>query len=132
MGTVVRAVNLAGGRGWFGSIRLDMQTVFDAWAAGFQLLVLMIIGWCTVFLVSRSVEQRLRRKGRRSPGITATLNWVWDYSNVIGIPTLLVGSLYLVWAMSLGPGLSAGPTALVILMMALAALLIGFGPGLRR
>jgi hypothetical protein len=132
MRTDAEPVNLAAHRAGFGSIRLDMQTVLDAWAAGLQLLVLMIVGWCTVFVVSRTVEQRLRRKGRRSPGIVATLGWVWDYSNAIGILTLLLGTAYLIWAMSWGPGLSAGPTALVILTMALAGLLIGFGPGLRR
>jgi hypothetical protein len=132
MRTHAEPVNLAARRVGFGSIRLDMQSVYDAWAAGLQLLVLMIVGWCAVFLVSRAVEQRLRRKGQRSPGVVATLSWVWGYSNVIGIPTLLLGTAYLIWAMSWGPGLSAGPTALVILLMALAGLLIGFGPGLRR
>lgn len=109
-----------------------MQIVFESWIGALQLLLLMTIGWFMVWLVSRSVEHRLRRKDRRAPGIVATLNLVWDYSNVIGIPTLLLGTAYLIWTMGWGPGLSSGPTALVILMMALAGLLIGFGPGLRR
>ena len=86
-----------------------------------------------MFLVTRVVEQRLRRKRRRpGPGALAALGWLWEYSNVIGIPTLLLGTAYLIWSMNWGPGLNSGPTMLVILLMMAAGFLIGFGPGLRR
>ncbi len=60
------------------------------------------------------------------------MSWLWDNANLIGIPTLVIGTLYLVWAMYFGPGLSTGATLPVLLLMAAAGLLIGLAPSLRR
>ena len=113
-----------------------MQTVLDGGAAAIQVLVMMIAGWISVYLVTRILEPRIRGagRGRRRGGVgtLGAVGWLWDYSNVIGIPTLLFGTAYLVWSMYWGPGLSSGPTLLIILLMSAAGLLIGFGPGLRR
>ncbi len=110
-----------------------MQSWWDTGSAAFQLLIALVLGWAAVFLVARVVEGRLRRKHvRGSGGALGALGWVWAYSNVIGIPTLVFGAGYLIWTMNWGPGLSAGPTMLIILLMAAAGFLIGFGPGLRR
>ena len=83
------------------------------------------------------VERRLRPRGRGErrgggPGILGAVAWLWDYSNVIGIPTLLLGTAYLIWTMNWGPGLDSGPTMLIVLLMMAAGCLIGFGPALRR
>lgn len=110
-----------------------MQLWWEGSLAAAQLLLLMTIGWLTVFLASRAVEQRLTRKRHRAgPATLSALSWLWAYSNVIGIPTLLFGSAYLIWSMNWGGGLSSGPTALVVLLMMVAGFLIGFGPGMRR
>jgi hypothetical protein len=109
-----------------------MQAWLDAAAGAFQLLVVLIVGWFVVWFVSQLAERRLRRKGPGGPGLMAGLGWLWEYSNVIGIPTMVFGAVYLVWTLFWGPGLSAGPTMMVILLMTAAGFLIGFGPGLRR
>ena len=106
-----------------------MLSWFDAASAAFQLLIVMTIAWVTVFLVSRVAERRLRRSG---PGgrssASGALGWLWNYSNPIGIGTLLAGAGYLVWAMNWGPGLASSPTALVILRMMAGGFLIGLAP----
>jgi hypothetical protein len=111
-----------------------MQAFVDTWLAALQLTVMLVIGWVVVYLVSRVTERRLRRKSRggSAQGLLATTSWVWDNSNIIGIPTLLFGAAYLIWSMNWGPGLSAGPTMLVIFLMAAAGCLIGIAPALRR
>ena len=110
-----------------------MQSWWQSGFAALQLLIMLVVGWFAVFLVTSLLEQRMRRNERgRKGGMLATLGWVWAYSNVIGIPTLLLGAAYLLWSMSSGAGLNSGPTMLVILLMSAAAFLIGFGPGLRR
>jgi hypothetical protein len=50
---------------------------------------------------------------------------------MIGIPVLILGTLYIFWALnySSGPG---GETLLILLLMAAAGMLIGFAPSLRR
>ena len=113
-----------------------MQSWWEGGLPALRLLVLMGLGWCAVFLVARVVERRLRPRGRGGrrdgPGIRSVVGWLWDYSNVIGIPTLLLGAAYLIWTMSWGPGLESGPTMLIIMLMMAAGFLVGFGPGLRR
>lgn len=111
-----------------------MGSIVDAAGAAFNLLLVFIIGWFVVVFASRYTEQRLRRgkSARRGPGIGDSATWLWDNSNIIGIPTLVLGTAYLIWSMYFGPGLSAGPTMLVIVLMTAAGLLIGFAPGLRR
>ena len=113
-----------------------MQSWWEGGLPALQLLLLMTLGWCAVFLVTQVVERRLRPRGRgqgrRAPGIIGAAGWLWEYSNLIGIPTLLLGVSYLIWTMSWGPGLESGPTMLIILLMLAAGFLIGFGPGLRR
>ncbi len=110
-----------------------MQTLFDAAAAAINLLAVFAVGWLIVVAASQYTERRLRRgKASRAPDIGSSVVWVWDNANLIGIPTLLLGTTYLVWAMYLGPGLSAGPTMLVVLLMGAAGLLIGFAPTARR
>ena len=110
-----------------------MQSWFESAQAALQLVLMLVLGWTTIFLVSRVLEQRLSRKRpRRGPGALDALGWLWDYSNVIGIPTLLLGAGYLIWSMNSGPGLGTGPTMLVILLMVVAGFLVGFGPGFRR
>ncbi|MFN8522886.1 MAG: hypothetical protein U0821_07230 [Chloroflexota bacterium] len=108
-----------------------MQSVVNATYAGAQLILLLIIGWVVVYIAGRYTERRLRKQ-QSAPSILGGVGVLFDYSNVVGIPVLLLGTAYLVWAMAFGGGLGSGPTALVILFMTLAGLLIGFGPGLRR
>ena len=110
-----------------------MGTLVDAAAAAFNLMLIFVVGWLIVLAASQYTERKLRRgKGGKGPSIFGSVAWLWDNANVIGIPTLLLGTLYLVWAMYFGPGLAAGPTMLVILLMAAAGLLIGLAPGVRR
>ena len=113
-----------------------MQSWWEGGVPALRLLLLMTLGWCAVFLVTRVVERRLRPPGRgdrrRGTGVVGAVGWLWSYSNVIGIPTLLLGAAYLIWTMNWGPGLESGPTMLIILLMMAAGFLIGFGPGLRR
>ncbi len=113
----------------------------QAWWEGglpaLRLLLLMGLAWCAVFMVARLVEWRLRGpsgggRGHGGASVLGTAARLWEYSNVIGIPTLLLGAAYLIWAMNWGPGLEGGPTMLIILAMMAAGFLIGFGPGLRR
>ena len=107
-----------------------MQGVLDSAAAAFTLLVILIIGWLTVLLVATLVERRVRGKNA-GPGMWDSFTWVWDYSNQIGIPLLVLGAAYLIWAINYGPGLG-GIGMMVIMLMAAAGALIGFAPGLRR
>jgi hypothetical protein len=109
-----------------------MQSWWEGGVAAFQLLVMMGLGWLIVFLVAQVVEQRVGRKRRGKGSGRSVLGWFWNYANPIGIATLLSGAAYLIWSMTWGPGLSAGPTMLVILLMLAAGFLIGFAPGLRR
>ncbi|MCC6178602.1 MAG: hypothetical protein IT305_25130 [Chloroflexi bacterium] len=112
-----------------------MQSFASAAAGAITLLLIFVIGWMAVFFAGAYVERKVSRKkpgGKAGIAVTDMFTWVWDYSNAIGIPTLLLGTTYLFWAMYLGPGLMAGPSLLVILLMSAAALLIGFAPSLRR
>ena len=110
-----------------------MGSIIDAAGAALNLLLVFVVGWLLVIGASRYTEKRLRRRAAtKGPGIVASATWLWDNANVIGIPTLLLGTTYLVWAMYFGPGLSAGPTMLVVLLMGAAGLLIGFAPSARR
>ena len=106
-----------------------MQGVLDSAAAAFTLLVILIIGWLTVLLAATLVERRLRKNA--GPSIWSSFTWVWDNSNLIGIPLLLAGAAYLIWSINYGPGVG-GIGMLVIMLMAAAAALIGFAPALRR
>jgi hypothetical protein len=107
-----------------------MQDILNSASAAFTLLVILIIGWLTVLLAATLVERRLRGK-HGAPGLWASFTWVWDNSNLIGIPLLLAGAAYLIWAINYGPGVG-GIGMLVIMLMAAAAALIGFAPALRR
>jgi len=107
-----------------------MQGIFDTAAAAFSLLSILTIGWLTVAAVATVVERKLRGSAA-GPGMWSSFTWVWDKSNVIGIPMLVIGAAYLIWAMNYGPGLG-GITMLVIMLMGAAAALIGFAPSLRR
>ena len=78
----------------------------------------------------RDVERRLRGKSSVS-AIWESFAWLWDNSNVIGIPILVLGAVYLIWAMNYGPGLG-GPTLLIVLLMGAATALVGLAPSLRR
>jgi hypothetical protein len=107
-----------------------MQSIIATAQAAFLLVVVLMIGWTAVYLASSMVERKLR--GRRAiPNIWSSFSWVWDNSNAIGIPTLILGTLYIVWAMYYGPGLGS-ETLLILMLMAAAGMLIGFAPGLRR
>ena len=110
-----------------------MGSLFEAAAAAFNLVLIFLVGWLIVVAATVYTERRLRRgKTGTGPGIVGSITWLWDNANVIGIPTLVLGATYLVWAMYFGPGLSAGPTMLVVMLMAAAGLLIGFAPSARR
>ena len=110
-----------------------MGFLADAASAAFNLLLIFVVGWLIVLAASQFTERRLRRgKGGKGPGIVGSVTWLWDNANLIGIPMLLLGTVYLIWAMYFGPGLAAGPTMLVVLLMAAAGLLIGFAPSVRR
>jgi hypothetical protein len=105
-----------------------MQGILATAQAAFLLVIVLIIGWSLVWLASSLVERKL--KGDRAPSIWSSFAWVWDNSNIIGIPTLVVGTLYILWAMNYGPGLG-GPTLLILMLMGAAGFLIGFAPSLR-
>jgi len=107
-----------------------MQGIVGTAQAAFTLVVVLLIGWTLVYLTSSLVERKLRG-GRAAPSIWSSLAWVWDNSNLIGIPTLIVGALYLIWAMNYGPGLGS-ETLLILMLIGAAAFLIGFAPSLRR
>jgi hypothetical protein len=106
-----------------------MQGILVSAQAALTLLLILLIGWTIVFVAGSLVERKL--KGGRAPSIWSSFAWVWDNANWIGIPTLVVGAAYIVWAMNYGPGLG-GPTLLILMLMATAGLLIGFAPTLRR
>ena len=59
------------------------------------------------------------------------MTWVWDNANLIGIPTLILGAVYMIWALNYGPGIG-GPSLLILMLMGAATLLIGFAPAMRR
>jgi hypothetical protein len=107
-----------------------MQSIVATAQAAFLLVVVLIIGWTLVYLAASLVERKLRG-GRAAPSIWSGFTWVWDNSNLIGIPTLILGTVYIIWAMSYGPGLGS-ETLLILMLMAAAAFLIGFAPSLRR
>lgn len=106
-----------------------MQSIFATAQAAFMLVLVLVIGWTLVYLASLFVERKLQ--GGRAPSIWSSFSWVWDNANLIGIPTLLLGSAYILWAMNYGPGLG-GPTFPILMLMAAAGCLIGFAPSLRR
>jgi hypothetical protein len=107
-----------------------MQSIVATAQAAFLLVVVLIIGWTLVYLAASLVERKLRGS-RAAPSIWSSFTWVWDNSNLIGIPTLILGTLYIVWAMYYGPGLGS-ETLLILMLMAAAGFLIGFAPSLRR
>lgn len=107
-----------------------MQGILDTAQAAFTLVLLLLVGWTIVFVVGSVVEHKLKG-GQSAGGFWTSFAWVWDNANLIGIPTLLVGSLYLLWALNYGPGLG-GPTLLILMLMGAAVMLIGFAPSLRR
>ena len=110
-----------------------MGFLVDAAGAAFNLILIFVVGWAIVLAATVYAERRLRRgKAGAGPGIVGSVSWLWDNANVIGIPTLVLGAAYLVWAMYLGPGLGGGPTMLVVMLMGAAGLLIGFAPSVRR
>ena len=107
-----------------------MQGIWTSAAGAFTLLAMLFIGWAIVFIAGSLVERKIRRK-RNTASIWNSFTWVWDHANMIGIPTLILGTLYMLWALNYGPGLG-GPTLLILLMMGAAVMLIGFAPSLRR
>ena len=112
-----------------GSIRA-MRGILETAQAAFTLVLLLVVGWTLVFIAGSLVERKIR--GRRSgPGVWTAFAWVWDNANAIGIPTLILGAVYMIWALNYGPGIG-GPSLLVLMLMAAAVMLIGFAPSLRR
>ena len=107
-----------------------MQGIVETAKAAFTLLLLLLVGWTIVFLVGSLVERKLSR-GKSSASLWSSFAWVWDHANMIGIPTLVVGSAYMIWAINSEIGLG-GPTLLVLLLMGAAVMLIGFAPSQRR
>jgi hypothetical protein len=107
-----------------------MQSIIATAQAAFLLVVVLVIGWTLVYLASSMVERKLRG-ARAIPSIWTSFSWVWDNSNAIGIPTLIIGTVYILWAMNYGPGLGS-ETLLILMLMAAAGCLIGFAPSLRR
>jgi hypothetical protein len=107
-----------------------MQGIVASAQAAFTLILMLIVGWSLVFIVGSIVERKVRGK-RAGGGFWSAFTWVWDNANLIGIPTLIVGALYILWAFNYGPQMG-GPTVLIMLLMGAAALLIGFAPSLRR
>ena len=107
-----------------------MQTIVTTAQAAFLLVVVLVIGWTIVFIAGSIVERKLKGTSRGGQAFFSSFAWVWDNANVIGIPTLIVGAVYILWAMNYGPGLG-GPTLLILLLMATAGLLIGFAPSLK-
>jgi hypothetical protein len=107
-----------------------MQGILETARSAFTLFLVLLIGWGIVFLAGFLVERKLRR-GSSGQNIWDSMGWVWDNANVIGIPTLVIGAVYMVWALNTGYGI-AGPGLLVLLLMGAATLLIGFAPTMRR
>ena len=107
-----------------------MQGILDTARSAFTLFLVLLIGWALVFLAGFLVERKLRR-GSTSQNIWDSMGWVWDNANIIGIPTLVFGAAYMVWALNTGYGIS-GPGLLVLLLMGAATALIGFAPSMRR
>lgn len=107
-----------------------MQGIFETAKAAVTLLLLLLVGWTIVFIVGSLVERKLSRR-KSTAGLWSSFAWVWDHANMIGIPTLVVGSAYMIWALNSDIGLG-GPTLLVLLLMGAAVMLIGFAPTLRR
>jgi hypothetical protein len=108
-----------------------MQGILATAQAALTLVALLFVGWTIVFIAGSLMERKLKG-GRNTASIWSSFTWVWDNANVIGIPTLILGALYIVWAMNYGPTGLGGPTLLVLLMMGAAGMLIGFAPSLRR
>lgn len=107
-----------------------MQSIFATAQAAFMLVLVLLVGWTLVYIASSMVERKLRG-GRAVPSIWSSFTWVWDNANVIGIPTLILGAAYIIWAMNYGSGLGS-ETLLILMLMAAAGCLIGFAPSLRR
>jgi hypothetical protein len=107
-----------------------MQGILDTARAAFTLVVLLIVGWTIVFIAGSMMERKLKG-GKNTASIWSSFTWVWDNANIIGIPTLIVGTIYMLWALNYGPGLG-GPTLMILLLMGAAVMLIGFAPSLRR
>ena len=107
-----------------------MQGILATAQAAFTLVALLFIGWTIVFVAGSLMERKLKG-GRNTASIWSSFTWVWDHANQIGIPLLIVGAVYMVWALNTGLGLG-GPTLLVLLLMGAAVMLIGFAPTLRR
>ena len=107
-----------------------MQGILDTAAYAFQLFLVLMVGWGLVFLAGFLVERKMRR-GSTSKHIWDSFSWLWDNANIIGIPMLIFGAAYMVWALNTGYGI-AGPGLLVLLLMGAATLLIGFAPSMRR
>ncbi|HZO27497.1 MAG TPA: hypothetical protein VFH48_16070 [Chloroflexota bacterium] len=107
-----------------------MQGILETAKAAFAFVLLLLVGWSIVFFVGSVVERKLRRD-QKGTSIWSSFAWVWDHANMIGIPVLIVGTLYIFWALnySSGPG---SETLLILLLMAAAGMLIGFAPSLRR
>jgi len=108
-----------------------MQGILDTARGAFTLLLMLIIGWTLVFIVGNIVERKVRRARPGDRTLFQSFAWIWDNANLIGIPTLVVGSAYMIWAIYYGPGIG-GPSMLILLLMSAATLLIGFAPALRR
>ena len=107
-----------------------MQGIVETAKAAFTLVLLLLIGWTVVFIIGSLVERKLKGS-QGGPSFWSSFTWVWDNANLIGIPTLLIGTVYMIWALNYGPGLG-GPTLLILLLMGAAVMLIGFAPSLRR
>jgi hypothetical protein len=107
-----------------------MQGILATAQAAFTLVLMLLIGWAIVFIAGSLVERKIRR-GRNTASFWNSFTWVWDHANQIGIPTLILGTAYMLWALNYGPGLG-GPTLLILLLMGAAVMLIGFAPSLRR
>jgi hypothetical protein len=107
-----------------------MQSIASTAQAAFLLVTVLLIGWTLVYLAASLVERKIRGN-RAGPSIWSSFAWIWDNSNLIGIPTLILGAGYLIWAMFYGPGLGS-ETMLILMLMAAAGFLIGFAPNLRR
>jgi hypothetical protein len=107
-----------------------MQGILATAQAAFTLLLMLLIGWAIVFIAGSLVERKIRG-GRKTADLWSSFTWVWDHANMIGIPTLVVGTVYMLWALNYGPGLG-GPTLLILMLMGAAVMLIGFAPSLRR
>lgn len=107
-----------------------MQGILDTAAAAFTLLMVLLVGWALVFAAGFFMERKLRR-GSTAQHIWNSMTWVWDNANLIGIPTLVLGAIYMIWALNYGPGIG-GPSLLILMLMGAATLLIGFAPAMRR